>query len=426
MQRRYFLKAAGALAAVAVTPHHIWAQEIYRASAGLSILQGLTTETTTQLTIDLPAQLNVEYTLVDRQTNRVFTPTWVRNNRYSGLPVRADRVFFSGLELGHYYQFNIKDVAQNRNLDERYLTTLDLSRSNFKIAVMSCMKDSVSNLGRMWSSAEAANADYYFMIGDVIYGDVGFSHGPDRLWNRFVESRVNIPFYRWKNLKPVIATWDDHDYGKNNEDGGYEHKVSNLRTFKSFFGQEALGTTFLEGPGNSYRLRAFNHNFLFLDSRYFRGLNGGFLGNDQLQWVRSAMLNASGPTWVMEGSPFFGRADKSNTSYESTSPSELQTFLSEVNRWNSPAVFMGGDLHYSEVSKLKRGALSYDTYEFISSCMHSSAKSSYNDNANEHVNGSFRQNFLLFEKNGLVTDANWKVSCVGESSRIHFEGQFNV
>jgi hypothetical protein len=57
---------------------------------------------------------------------------------------------------------------------------------------------------------------------------------------------------------------------------------------------------------------------------------------------------------VIEGSPFFGRSDKSNTSYESTSPDELVLMLKEMRTWNSPAVFMGGDVHYSEISKLNK------------------------------------------------------------------------
>ncbi len=435
MKRRDFLKAAGALAAteilLATIPYNAFANNLLKVQAsGLNILQGLTTETTTQITVDLAKQLKVEYTIVDRDTGRIFQPQWIRNNMNAKSPWRVDRIFFSQLELGHNYQLNVKDTASNKNLDERFLTTVDLNKENAKIAVMSCMKDSASARVKIWASALAANADYYFFIGDTVYGDTLFSHGPDKLWSRFIETRSNISLYQWKNLKPVIATWDDHDFGKNNEDGNYKHKDSTLKIFKAFYGQESQGSILSEGPGNATYFRAFNQNFFFLDSRYFRGLPhqniSGFLGAQQMAWASQIMSTANGPTWIMEGSPFFGRVNKSKTSYQAAAPQELDLFLKEVSRWNAPAVFMGGDVHYSEVSRLNKNILGYESYEFISSCMHSSTKSGYYDNPNQHIQGYLKENFLVFEKTGRVSDASWKVSCIGTDSKLQFNGLYNV
>ncbi|MGE3974568.1 MAG: alkaline phosphatase D family protein [Bdellovibrionales bacterium] len=437
MDRRQFLQGVGTFAvadvALSLLPEQVFMHDLLlrrAAATGLNMLQGLTTETTTQLTVDVPKLLNVEYILKDRETGKIFKPDWIKESANAKSPSRVDKMLFTQLELGHNYQFTVKDTTKNVLLDERFLTTMDLSRTNAKIAVMSCIKDSESARTKMWISAQKSNADYYFMIGDTVYGDSFFSHGPDKLWSRFIETRMNISYYQWKNLKPVLAVWDDHDYGKNNEDGEYEHKDGTLKVFKAFYGQEAMDSVLVPGPANSMYFRGFNQNFLFLDSRYYRKLpNGrieGFLGAEQMKWISDTMVGAQGPTWIMEGSPFFGRADKSNTSYESIAKEELNLFLGEVSSWNSPSVFMGGDVHYSEISQIDKTVLGYQTYEFISSCMHSSTKSSYYENPNKHMQGTFSENFLTLEKTGMATDPTWKVSSLGADSKVLFTGDYKV
>jgi hypothetical protein len=282
----------------------------------------------------------------------------------------------------------------------------------------------------MWPSALAAPADYYFFIGDAVYGDSLFSHGTDKLWSRFIETRATLPFYRWKTLRPTLAIWDDHDYGKNNEDGNYKHKAGTLNVFKSFFAQDPVDGALTEGPGLSFHFQGFNQNFLFLDCRYFRKLNNkgitGFLGAEQMTWANARMQNSTSPAWVLQGSPFFGRSDKSSTSYQATAPQELDLFLKDVSRWAAPAAFFGGDLHYSEISECDKKYLGYNTYEFVSSCMHSSTKSGYYQNPNKRLQSTLKENFLLLEKTGLRDDPSWKVSCVGENSKLLFNGVYQV
>lgn len=434
MNRRNFIKGIGSLAAAdaafTLLPQNVFAQELLAmraARSGLNILQGLTTETTTQLTVDLPKTAKVEFTLVDRQTGKVFQPTWVKSATNAKSSVRVDKIFFTQLELGHGYQLNVKDKSTNKNIDERYLTTVDLTRADARILVMSCMKDGSSARTKMWASAMASNPDYIFMIGDTCYGDNIFSNGPDKLWSRFIETRSNLGYYQWKNLKPVLATWDDHDFGKNDSDGSYKHKVATLSIFNSFFGQENVDSVLTHGPGNSFYFKAFHQNFLFLDSRYYRKISGGFLGSEQIKFASTVMQNARGPTWILEGSPFFGRVEKSKTSYQATSPKELDVFLKEVAKWNSQAIFFGGDVHYAEISSLDKKLLGYQSYEFISSGMHSSTKSGYYDNPNKHLQGVLNEeNFMMFEKTGNPLDPNWKVSSIGQNSKVWFNGLYSV
>lgn len=390
-------------------------------------MQGITDAVSTQITVDLPVDLPVEFTLHEGDRRRVHQPVQVKTATRPPSNMRSDKVFFSGLEPGRRYTLVVKDTAANKILDERFLSTVDLSKRDARIAVMSCMNDLHLNQQAIWQTAQNADADYYFFLGDAIYGDPLIIHGPDLLWRRFVDGRNTIPFYKWKNLKPVLAVWDDHDFGKNNAGHDYVHKNHNLVTFQSFFAQEPVEGVLQTGPGIARYFRAFNQNFFFFDNRYFRGLNGGFLGHEQIQWASEIMANSTGPVWIMEGSPFFGRGDKgAGASYETGAPAEFSQLKKEIKKWNQPAIFIGGDVHYSEVSRIARGDLDYNSYELISSCMHSSGRSAYYQNPNTHMNGTFSRNFLLIEKQGLAQDPSWKVSCHGESQSPFFSLQCNI
>ena len=427
MDRRDFLRHSTLTAAVlAASP--AYSEDKTRRSdnsrlTGLSILQGYTNENTTQLAVCVGKSEQVSYSLTDVESDSKIEPTIVKSVKFGSSDTRVDKVKFSGLSLGHKYHLQIFN-KKNKLLDDRYLTTVDLNKSGARVALMSCMNDLSGVNSGVWKAAAEANLDYIFFIGDAVYGDFLFFHGPSYLWSRYIESRDKIPFYRWKNLKPVIATWDDHDYGKNNEDGGYKHKETALQHFETFFAQEPDDTSLIKGQANSVFLQAFKHNFALYDSRYFRGYanpdsSQAFFGHEQIHFMSNIVRNNPLPTWVLNGSPIYGRSEK-NASYQVNAPEELEYFLREIKSWNCPVIFGAGDLHYSEVSKISKEVLGYETFELVSSCMHSTKKKTFFDNPNPQLNGYLHENFLMLEQIGLATDPVWNVSCVNDEAKIVF------
>lgn len=429
MDRREFLLGAGAVAAVSALPEITTASQFISlesaAGSGLSILQGYTNETTTQLSVDVPEQINCVYHLKDIQTNKVIQPDSVTPVNLVKSSTRVDKVKFSGLHLNHQYKLTVTETKKNEVLDQRFLKTVDLNKKDARIGLMSCMNDGKSALKKMWPSAEAANLDYLFFVGDAVYGDFLFLRGPKYLWSRFVNSRKKIPFYHWKHLKPVLGVWDDHDFGKNNAGGEYKHKNYSYHIFKTFFAQDPDGSGLKNGYANSFLFQAFEQNFAFYDNRYYRNLpnpdsSKGFLGLDQINWMSSAVAKYTKPTIVLSGSPMFGRFDKMS-SYQSNAAEELEYFIKKVQSWNTPTLFVGGDLHYSEVSHIDRGLLGYNSYELISSCMHSNTKSALYDNPNTTTNAHLDENFMVLQKKSGTAEAVWKLSCVGAESQLAFE-----
>lgn len=400
---------------------------------GLSILQGYTTESETQLSICVNRFEQVVYTLKDVATKKVIEPVTLNQVTYGTHLERVDKIKYAGLQLGHRYNLTVHSRKWNKQIDSRFLTTVDFNKANPKIALMACMKDFFVIEGTknaMWESARAANPDYLFFIGDSVYGDALIIAGPNFLWERYIESRKSIPFYRWKNLKPVLATWDDHDFGQDNGDGKMSFKAEALSHFRTFFAQESDKKHLFKGHANSLLFRAFGQNFAFFDNRYYRGFWSEekyrtFLGKKQIDWMMDGIAQNPLPTLVMQGAPTFGRSEK-KCSYHHNSPQELQYFLTKLKDTGAPAVFAGGDLHYSEVSKIDKRVLGYDTAELITGCMHSNTKDNYYDNPNPRLGGSLQESFLMLERPGTKSDPVWQTSCITPNKRIAFQNRIKL
>ncbi len=425
IDRRSFLLGLGTLTVASALPLKAQAKPALK---GLSILQGYTNETTTQLTVDVESDKKVFYTLTDVQTKKVISPDYVKPVIYKGKSVRVDKLKFSGLELGHKYSFTVKD-KKKKLLDERFLTSCDLSKTGARIALMSCMNTMFGNQDKIWPQAENANVDYIFIIGDAVYADLLFLHGPGYYWNQFVDTREELPLYRWKNLKPVLAVWDDHDFGKNDADGNYKYKDHAFHTFKAFFAQEPDNVNLFDGYANSFFFSAFNQNFVFFDSRYYRGLKNddgskSFLGTKQIDWMMGALKNRNKPTLIMEGSPFYSGVEKGG-SFQVNNQPELDYLMGKLKGLNVPMMFAAGDLHLSEVASVPKEILGYDTFEIVSSCMHSTKKKKFYSHPHTQLHGHLGENFVVIQQTGLAGDAAWKTTCIGEDS-VPFETVLRV
>lgn len=441
MDRRQFLTYATLATAGTLTGQsasadlwvHFYQPPIPIPTIGLSILQGYTTESETQLSVCLGAFENVIYELKDKATQRVIPATTIKQVKYRFHQDRVDKLKYSGLELGHRYELTVFSRTQNKIVDRRSLSTVDLNKANPRIGLMACMKDFLvleETKTAMWAAAEESNLDYLFFLGDTVYGDALIIHGPNFLWERYMESRKSIPFYRWKNLKPVLATWDDHDFGKNDADGHYSYKSQSLSHFKTFFAQESDRKHLFKGYGNSFLFRAFGQNFAFFDNRFFRGFVNAqnektFMGRKQIDWMMNGLKKRPAPTLVMNGAPMFGRSEK-GSSYQTNAPQELQYFLSSLKSTQSPAVFVGGDLHYSEFSKIDRRLLGYDTVEMIVGCMHSNTKTAFYDNVNPRIAGTLKESFVILERPAENPNPVWETACITAGSRVAFRNKIQL
>ena len=121
----------------------------------------------------------------------------------------------------------------------------------------------------IWKEIKAQNPEVFIMLGDNVYGDTyGNIHNLERAYQKQARAleKAGLDF-------PVLAIWDDHDYGKN--DGGNEYSLNDesQKLFLKFWDipeadrrHRSQGLYFEEiihSTGGTVQI-------LMLDTRYFR------------------------------------------------------------------------------------------------------------------------------------------------------------
>lgn len=149
--------------------------------------------------------------------------------------------------------------------------TLDPEAVLTRIGVGSCL--SQRHPQPIWSGILGLSdrPDVFLMIGDNVYGDV---KSPDlyELSTAYRSQGRQPEFAKARAAFPFLATWDDHDYGRNDGGADFIHRVEAAKLFKSFW---ALDTGRPSDQGIFYARTigpvGKRVQLIFLDTRFFRG-----------------------------------------------------------------------------------------------------------------------------------------------------------
>ena len=130
----------------------------------------------------------------------------------------------------------------------------------------------------VWSTVVEANPDVFLFIGDAIYGDWDGKKvvpaSEKSLLRDWMKLAAIPEFKRLRKNVPVMATWDNHDYGTNNGGAEFPLKEISRQTFLNFFNEPAgserrktsgIFDAKIFGPPDK-RLQ-----IILLDTRYFKG-----------------------------------------------------------------------------------------------------------------------------------------------------------
>jgi alkaline phosphatase D len=345
-----------------------------------SVMQGMTTDSTTVINVSIPTDMLPEVKFFDVTQGKFLGKKQIiksihRFKDEAGSVLQFD---LSGLSTKSEYRVELYS-SPGKIEDYRLFKTLG-SKEELKIGIASCMSDEFMEVQeQMWSQFIALKPDVAFLIGDNVYADVingkyiGGEANPQQIWMRHLETRENLKFYHTRRLIPTFGTWDDHDYGFNNGDKTYKYKKESAQIFSIFFPYAKAKST-SKGPGLSYRFSLSGQNFYFLDARSFRdhykNEKGTHLGVNQEKWLFKDMRSVRGPNWLVKGDQFFGKYHRYE-SWERYHPQNLKSFLSKVRRERDPALFVSGDRHLTEIMKLEKKLVGYPSFELTSSAIHS-------------------------------------------------------
>lgn len=110
----------------------------------------------------------------------------------------------------------------------------DTGRLPSRIAFGSCAHQDKPQ--PIWEAVLAAEPELFIFLGDNIYGD---TRDPAVLEAKYAQLAAQPGFRRLRDRVPVLAIWDDHDFGENDAGGDYPMKDASRRIFCDFWGEPA-------------------------------------------------------------------------------------------------------------------------------------------------------------------------------------------
>ena len=178
-----------------------------------------------------------------------------------------------------------------------------------RIAMGSCVRQDRPQ--PIWEAVARYRPDVFLMLGDNIYGD---TEDMGVLRRKYALLAANEGFAALRRAVPIIAVWDDHDFGADDAGSEYPMRRGSQQVFLDFFGvpadaplrrQEGIYRAVVAGPPGR------RVQFICLDTRYHRSppatlpagerkLRGGryrptddpsatVLGAEQMAWLRRVL-----------------------------------------------------------------------------------------------------------------------------------------
>ena len=138
-----------------------------------------------------------------------------------------------------------------------------------RIAFGSCANESRPQ--PIWEAINELKPELFIFTGDNVYAD---SADPVKLRKSYEQLAAIPGFAALRESCPIIATWDDHDYGKNDAGAEFEGKQAAKDAFMEFF--QTPEDSPLRERGGVYDAKIYGPEgqrvqVILLDTRWFRG-----------------------------------------------------------------------------------------------------------------------------------------------------------
>ncbi|MDC0304129.1 alkaline phosphatase family protein [Flavobacteriales bacterium] len=275
----------------------------------------------------------------------------------------------------------------------------------------------------IWNSVVAMDPELWIWLGDNIYGD---TEDMDVLRRKYQQLGDNYNYGLLKEKCSIIATWDDHDYGVNDGGKNYPKRAESQKVFLEFFEEPISSMRWKqEGIHTSYDYGSDNQQLkvILLDQRYHRDdpdTDGDVLGEVQWKWLEDEFRNSNAKV-VIVGASFQFVSEQHPFESWGHFPSARERMLKLIKETGVKGViFISGDRHFAEISKLEREDLPYSIYDYM--CSGLTHANNVMPERNKHRMKKMRymhRNFgmiLLDWENQTVTLQNRKVN-----NKISFE-----
>jgi alkaline phosphatase D len=304
--------------------------------------------------------------------------------------------------------------------------SVDLTPNKNTIAFGSCLRQWQPQ--PVWQAISELSPKAFIFLGDNMYSDTGkyvSQAEPQRIQTAYSDLAATETFKTFlSNAKTqgtdLYATWDDHDYGSNDGGSDYPHKLAAKGYFLDFFKLENTATGGRENPGiyQSHRLNVadLDVQLLLMDTRSFRSplkkdpnsqqcpgtknvantdADATVLGAQQWHWLEQQLHQPADLRLIASSI----QVVPEQHCYEKWAnfPQQRQQLFDLIKKTQADGVvFISGDRHLAEISKLSESEAGYPLYEVTSSGLNS-AMGNNESFAGEHNN--HRLNDIVFSDN---------------------------
>jgi len=289
-----------------------------------------------------------------------------------------------------------------------------------RIAFGSCSNEELDF--EMWSDMVQQQPQLCILLGDNIYGD---THDMASMRRQY-DLQKNMPSYQALMKQcPIIGTWDDHDYGQN--DGGkfYAKKKESkiefmrfldipesdpMRTREGVYSVHNYGT-----PGKKVKvilldLRTFRDTTIrstVKGRRYEPNPDGDMMGEAQWTWFENEIRNSDADVHIIGSGIQLVSNDHAFEKWGNF-PKSRQRMLDLLTRHKPKnPLFISGDRHIAEISRMNVEGLPKPLYDFTSSGLtHTWDSKTWNDMPINEPNQN-RIGKLIIEKNFGMILIDW-------------------
>ncbi len=260
----------------------------------------------------------------------------------------------------------------------------------------------------IWEAITELQPDLFLLLGDNIYAD---TRDMDEMRSKYAQLGAQSGFRKLCESCPILATWDDHDYGTNDAGANYPMRKESQKIFCDFFAEPASSPR--RQREGIYDCRIFGPpgrrvQIILLDTRYFRsrlvrgarrGLNpdgyparyvantdtqSTILGPAQWAWLEQ-QLQVEADLRIMVSSIQVASEEHGFEKWMNF-PHERQRLCDLIRQTRAGRIIVvSGDRHKAELSRLDDCA-DYPLYDLTSSALN--RPSGWYNEINRHRIGS--------------------------------------
>lgn len=236
------------------------------------------------------------------------------------------------------------------------------------IAFGSCSRQDLPQ--PLWSPILDSRPDLWIWLGDNIYGD---TEDMSLLAAKYAQLKGHPGYVQLLGQVPVVGTWDDHDYGRNNAGREYPMRAESQQLFLDFFDVpdtdprrdiEGVYSAHTFGPAGQ-RVKV-----ILLDVRYHReypGATADILGETQWAWLERELRESDAQINLIGSGIQIVAQDHIYEKWAAFPAARERLFQVIGESGAAGVLLLSGDRHIGEISRVDETAAGQPLYDVTSS-----------------------------------------------------------